>query len=48
MSRKGRNHSPDFKAKVTLAAMENDIKSSELAQQFGINTNPIVKRKNSC
>jgi len=42
MSRKRRNHSPDFKAKVALAAIKGDETLSELAQRFGINANLIV------
>jgi len=45
MSRKRRNHSPDFKAKVALAAIKGDETLSELAQRFGINVNLIVKWK---
>lgn len=45
MSRKRRNHSPDFKAKVALAAIKGDETLSELAQRFGINANLIVKWK---
>ncbi len=45
MSRKRRNHSPDFKAKVALASIKGDETLSELAQRFGINANLIVKWK---
>ena len=45
MSRKRRNHSPDFKAKVALAAIKGDETLSELGQRFGINANLIVKWK---
>lgn len=45
MSRKRRNHSPNFKAKVALAAIKGDETLSELAQRFGINANLIVKWK---
>ncbi len=45
MSRKRRNHSPEFKAKVALAAIKGDETLSELAQRFGINANLIVKWK---
>lgn len=34
MSRKRRNHSPDFKAKVALAAIKGDETLSELAKLF--------------
>jgi transposase-like protein len=45
MSRKRRNHSPAFKAKVALAAIKGDETLSELGQRFGINANLIVKWK---
>ena len=45
MSKKRRNHSPDFKAKVALAAIKGDETLSELAKRFQINANLIVKWK---
>lgn len=45
MSRKRRNHSSEFKAKVALAAVKGDETLSELARRFGINANLIVKWK---
>ncbi len=45
MSRKRRNHSPDFKAKVALAAIKGDETLSELSKRFAINANLIVKWK---
>ncbi len=45
MSRKRRNHSPDFKAKVALAAIKGDETLSELARRYQINANLIVKWK---
>ena len=45
MSRKRRNHSPDFKAKVALAAIKADETLSELARRYKINANLIVKWK---
>ena len=45
MSRKRRNHSPEFKAKVALAGIKGGETLSELAQRFGINANLIVKWK---
>ena len=45
MSRKRRNHSPDFKAKVALAAIKGDETLSELARRYGINAKLIVKWK---
>ena len=45
MSKKRRNHSPDFKAKVALAAIKGDETLNELSQRFGINANLIVRWK---
>ena len=45
MSRKRRNHSPDFKAKVALASIKGDETLSELAKRYQINANLIVKWK---
>ena len=41
MSRKRRNHSSAFKAKVALAAIKGDRTISELAQQFEVHPNQI-------
>jgi len=35
MSRKRRNHSPDFKARLALSAIKGDETLSELADRFG-------------
>ena len=45
MSKKRRNHSPDFKAKVALTTIKGDETLNELSQRFGINANLIVKWK---
>ena len=45
MSKKRRNHSPEFKSKVALVAIKGDRTVSELSQQYGINGNLIVKWK---
>ena len=45
MSRKRRNHSPDFKSKVALVAVKGDQTLPELSWQYGINSNLIVKWK---
>ena len=45
MSKKRRNHSPELKSKVALAAIKGDKTLTELAQQYGINSNLIVKWK---
>jgi hypothetical protein len=39
MSKKRRNHSPEFKSKVALAAIKGDQTLSELSRQYGINSN---------
>ena len=36
MSRKRRNHSPEFKAKVALAAIKGDETLNQLSERFGI------------
>jgi len=45
MSKKRRNHSPEFKSKVALAAIKGEQTLSELSRQYGINSNLIVKWK---
>jgi len=45
MSRKRRNHSPDFKSKVAIAAVKGDETLSELSRRYNINANLIVKWK---
>jgi transposase len=37
-----RNHSPVFKAKVALAAVEGEKTLAELAQQFDVHPNQIT------
>lgn len=41
MSKKRRNHSPEFKAKVALAAARGDKTVSELAAQFSVHPTQI-------
>lgn len=41
MSKKRRQHSPAFKAKVALAAIKNEETTAELAQRFGVHPNMI-------
>jgi len=43
MSKKRRNHSPEFKSEVALAAVKGDQTLSELFRPYGINSNLIVK-----
>lgn len=45
MSKKRRNHSPEFKSKVAIAALKGDKTLAELSKQFAINSNLIVKWK---
>lgn len=40
-----RNHSPAFKAKVSLAALKGDKTLAELAQQYDVHANQIKKWK---
>ena len=42
MSRKRRNHSTAFKARVALAAVKGDRTLSELAEQFQLHPNQIT------
>jgi transposase-like protein len=43
MSRKRRNHSPDFKSRIAIVAIKSDQTLSELAGRYNINANLIVK-----
>ena len=43
--RKRRNHSPEFKAKVAIAAVKGDKTLAELAQQFDVHPNQITQWK---
>ena len=45
MSTKRRNHSPQFKAKVALAALHNEETISELSSRFGVHPTVINKWK---
>lgn len=47
MSRRPRrNHSPEFKAKVALAAVQGDKTLAELSQHFDVHPNQITDWKN--
>ena len=41
MRRKKRNHSPEFKAKVVLAAIQGDLTMAELVKKFNVHANHI-------
>ena len=45
MRRPRRNHSPQFKAKVALAAIRGDKTLAELAETFDLHANQIVQWK---
>lgn len=45
MTRKRRNHSPEFKAKVALEAARGDKTIAELAQKHNLHTNQIATWK---
>ncbi len=41
MRRSRRNHSPEFKAKVALAAVQGDLTMAELVKKFDVHANQI-------
>jgi transposase len=43
--RSRRNHSPEFKAKVALAAVRGDKTLAELSEQFGVHATQIAQWK---
>jgi transposase-like protein len=43
MRRSRRNHSPAFKAKVALAALQSDDNLTQLAQRFDVHANQIAE-----
>jgi transposase len=45
MSTKRRNHSPQFKAKVAVAALRNEETITELSNRFGVHQTMINKWK---
>ena len=45
MSQKRRNHSPEFKAKVALAAIRGDQSLRELSTRYQVHTNVITHWK---
>ena len=47
MSNKRKQYSPEFKAKVALAALKNDETITDLAQRFGVHPTMITTWKRS-
>lgn len=47
MSRQGRNHSPELKARVALAAIKNEATLAEPAARFEVHPNLINTWKRS-
>ena len=45
MSKKRRQHSPEFKAKVALAAIKNEETIAEIAQRFGVHPTMVTSWK---
>ena len=45
MRRPRRTHSPDFKAKVALAAIQGDLTMAELVKKFDVHANQITDWK---
>jgi len=45
MSNKRKRYSPEFKAKVALAALKNEETTAELAQRFGVHPTMITTWK---
>ncbi|MEM1145883.1 MAG: transposase, partial [Pseudomonadota bacterium] len=45
MRRPRRNHSPEFKAKVALAAVQGDLTMAELMKKFDVHANQISEWK---
>lgn len=45
MRRKRRTHSPEFKAKIALAALRGDLTMAELVKKFDMHANQITDWK---
>ena len=47
MGKKRKKYSPEFKAKVALAALKNEMTTAELAARFGVHPTMIASWKRS-
>ena len=45
MKRKRRTHSPEFKSKVALAAIEGDLTMAEMVKKYDVHANQITEWK---
>jgi len=45
MKRKRRTHSPEFKSKVALAAIQGDLTMAEMVKKFDVHANQITDGK---
>ena len=45
MKRKRRTHSPEFKSKVALAAIQGDLTMAEMVKKFDVHANQITEWK---
>ena len=45
MKRKRRTHSPEFKSRVALAALQGDLTMAELVKKFDVHANQITEWK---
>jgi transposase-like protein len=45
MKRKRRTHSPEFKSKVALAAIQGDLTMAEMVKKFDVHANQIAEWK---
>jgi transposase len=45
MRRKRRTHSPEFKSKVALAAVQGDLTMAEMVKKFDVHANQITEWK---
>ena len=47
MSKKRKKYKPEFKAKVALAALQNEMTTAELAARFGVHPTMVASWKRS-